>query len=119
MGPFSREEFTFDKDRNVYICPANKILTTTGKLVNDGETLLYRAKAHDCRGCLLKAQCCPKASVRTIPRSIYEEARDVARALAKTEAFKQSSRDRKRVDCLLYTSPSPRDRTRSRMPSSA
>ena len=23
------------------------------------------------------------------------------------------------VDCLLYTSPSPRDRTRSRMPSSA
>ena len=25
----------------------------------------------------------------------------------------------KAVDCLLYTSPSPRDRTRSRMPSSA
>ena len=27
--------------------------------------------------------------------------------------------DVKIVDCLLYTSPSPRDRTRSRMPSSA
>jgi 2-hydroxychromene-2-carboxylate isomerase len=53
-----------DKDRNVYICPANKILTTTGKLVSDGETLLYRTKARDCRGCLLKAQCCPKTSVR-------------------------------------------------------
>ena len=53
-GTFSREDFTFDKDRNVYTCPANKILTTTGKVVNDGETLLYRAKAHDCRGCLLK-----------------------------------------------------------------
>src|ERR1700756_4748724 len=25
-GTFSREDFTFDKDRNVYICPANKIL---------------------------------------------------------------------------------------------
>ena len=25
----------------------------------------------------------------------------------------------KEMDCLLYTSPSPRDRTRSRMPSSA
>ena len=25
----------------------------------------------------------------------------------------------KKRDCLLYTSPSPRDRTRSRMPSSA
>src|SRR3981189_3875647 len=100
-GAFSREDFKFDKDRNVYICPANKILTTTGKVVNDGETLLYRAKAHDCRGCLLKAQCCPKTSVRKIPRSIYEEARDVARALAKTEAFRQSSRDRKRVEMLF------------------
>ena len=27
--------------------------------------------------------------------------------------------DRIHEDCLLYTSPSPRDRTRSRMPSSA
>ena len=67
-GTFSREDFTFDKDRNVYICPANKILRTTGKLVNDGETLLYRTKARECRGCLLKAQCCPKMSVRKIPR---------------------------------------------------
>ena len=25
----------------------------------------------------------------------------------------------KRIDCLLYTSPSPRDRQKSRMPSSA
>jgi Pyruvate/2-oxoacid:ferredoxin oxidoreductase delta subunit len=100
-GTFSREDFTFDKDRNVYICPANKVLTTTGKLVNDGETLLYQTKARDCRGCLLKAQCCPKTSVRKIPRSIYEESRDVARALAKTEAFKQSSRDRKRVEMLF------------------
>jgi Pyruvate/2-oxoacid:ferredoxin oxidoreductase delta subunit len=100
-GTFSREDFTFDKDRNVYICPANKILTTTGKLVNDGETLLYRTKARDCRGCLLKEQCCPKTSVRKIPRSIYEESRDVARALTKTEAFKQSSRDRKRVEMLF------------------
>ena len=27
--------------------------------------------------------------------------------------------EKKKKDCLLYTSPSPRDRTRSRMPSSA
>ena len=31
----------------------------------------------------------------------------------------QDSLARKKWDCLLYTSPSPRDRTRSRMPSSA
>ena len=101
-GTFSREDFTFDKERNVYICPAGKILTTTGRLVNDGETtLLYFASVLDCRSCLLRARCCPKMPARRIPRSIYEEARDVARALAKTKAFAQSRRDRKRVEMLF------------------
>ncbi len=100
-GTFSREDFTFDKERNVYVCPANKTLTTTGTVINDGETLRYIASTSDCRGCLLKAQCCPKAPFRRIPRSIYEEARDVARMLAKTKAFEQSRRDRKRVEMLF------------------
>ena len=52
--------------------------------------LLYMASMRHCRSCLLKAQCCPKAPFRRVPRSIYEEARDVARALAKTEAFERS-----------------------------
>src|SRR5215468_10457326 len=100
-GTFSREDFSFDQEQNVYICPAGKVLTTTGKLATDGETLYYRAKTRDCRSCILKAQCCPKAPLRRIPRSIYEEARDVARALAKTEAFDRSRRDRKRVEMLF------------------
>ena len=100
-GTFSREDFPFDKERNVYICPAGKVLTTTGKLASDGETLYYRPRVRDCRGCPLKPQCCPKAPLRRIPRSLYEPARDVARAVAKTEAFEQSCRDRKRVEMLF------------------
>jgi transposase len=100
-GTFSREDFTFDKERNVYICPAGKPLTTTGRLVNDGETLLYMASVLHCRSCSLKARCCPKAPLRRVPRSIHEEARDVARALAKTDAFEQSRHDRKRVEMLF------------------
>src|SRR5919201_1699481 len=80
-GTFSREDFSFDKEQNVYICPAGKVLTTTGTLFNDGETLYYRAKTRDCRSCILKAQCCPKLPLRRIQRSIYEEARDVAGGL--------------------------------------
>ncbi|HEY3392369.1 MAG TPA: IS1182 family transposase [Lacipirellulaceae bacterium] len=99
-GTFSREDFTFDKEHNVYTCPAGKLLHTTGKIHN-GETILYRARTHDCGPCPLKPKCCPKAPSRKIPRSIYEEARDVARALAKTEAFEQSRRDRKRVEMLF------------------
>jgi transposase len=100
-GTFSREDFSFDKERDLYTCPAGKVLTTTGKLVNDGETLLYLASTRDCRSCLFKMKCCPKTPFRRIPRSIYEQARDVARALVKTEAFEQSRHDRKRVEMLF------------------
>src|SRR5450432_812250 len=100
-GTFSREDFTFDKKRNVYTCPAGKTLKTTGKVVNDGETILYRASTLDCGPCPLKPKCCPKTPERKVTRSIYEEARDVARALAKTAAFAQSCCDRKRVEMLF------------------
>jgi hypothetical protein len=100
-GTFSREHFRFDKERDVYTCPAGKVLTTTGKLVNDGETLLYLASTRDCRCCLLKMKCCPNTPFRRVPRSIYEDARDVARALARTEGFEQSRHDRKRVEMLF------------------
>jgi transposase len=99
-GTFSRDDFTFDKARDVYTCPAGKLLTTTGRIVNV-EQLLYRASKLDCDVCPLKMRCCPKEPARKIPRSIHEDARDVARALAKTEAFEQSCRDRKRVEMLF------------------
>ena len=35
------------------------------------------------------------------------------------EDHEVNDHDEEIIDCLLYTSPSPRDRTRSRMPSSA
>jgi hypothetical protein len=39
-GTFSREDFTFDKERDVCICPAGNVIATTGNPVSDGETLL-------------------------------------------------------------------------------
>lgn len=39
--------------------------------------------------------------MRKIPRNIHEHARDVARALSKTEAFQQSRHNRKRVEMLF------------------
>jgi hypothetical protein len=99
-GTFSREDFAFDRERDIYTCPAGKTLTTTRTVVSD-EQLLYRASKRDCDVCLFKPRCCPKEPARKIPRSIYEDARDVARALGKTEAFEQSRHDRKRVEMLF------------------
>jgi hypothetical protein len=97
-GTFSRGDFRYDAEQDVYVCPAGKILTTTGTLVNDGATLLYLARKHDCDGCELKARCCPKVPFRKVPRHQHEGARDVARSLVGTAAFEQSRRDRKRIE---------------------
>src|SRR3954464_15106393 len=34
-GTFSREDFTFDKERDIYMCPAGEVLTTTGTVSTD------------------------------------------------------------------------------------
>ena len=99
-GTFSREDFIFDRARDIYTCPAGKILTTTRKIVNDDQ-LLYRASKLDCDRCPFKMRCCPKEPSRKVPRSVHEDARDVARALGRTEAFEQSRHDRKRVEMLF------------------
>ncbi len=99
-GSLSRDDFTFDKERNVYVCPEGKVLTTTGAVGND-HTLRYFARKRDCAACPLKASCCPKTPSRKVTRDVHEDARDVARALAKTEAFEQSRCDRKRVEMLF------------------
>ena len=99
-GTFSRADFVFDKERDVYVCPNNKLLHTTGT-VHDGYALRYRASKADCDVCAFKMRCCPSTPMRYVPRDLHEDARDVARALAKTEAFEQSRRSRKRVEMLF------------------
>jgi transposase len=96
-GTFSRAEFVFDRSRNLYICPNGKLLHTTGTVI-EGSTLRYRASKSDCDVCTFKMQCCPHTPARQVPRDLHEDARDVARALAKTEAFEQSRRERKKVE---------------------
>src|SRR5262245_60042704 len=63
----------------------------------EGGRLSSIARTSDCGPCPLKPKCCPKAPERKIPRSIYEDARDAARALVDTQAFEQSRCDRKRI----------------------
>jgi transposase len=97
-GTFSRDEFVYDKERDIYTCPAGKMLKTSGTRVNDGATLLYRASTHDCGPCPLKSRCCPASPQRKVPRDVHEDARDVARAIAGTEEYAKSRRDRKKVE---------------------
>jgi transposase len=100
-GTFSREDFTYDLERDVYVCPAGKTLITRGTLVNDGATLLYRASKFACDACALKPRCCPKEPVRKVPRSLFEGARDMARRIGQSDAGRASRRQRKKVEMLF------------------
>ena len=95
-GKFSRDDFVFDRERNVYICPAGKLLTHSG-IIDQGRILPYRASAYDCTRCELKPRC-TTAIARKVSRDIDEDIREHVRALANTEAFQQSSRERKKVE---------------------
>jgi hypothetical protein len=55
-GKFSRTDFVFVTERNVYICPAGAELTHSG-VVDQGRILPYRASTKDCSICKLKPKC--------------------------------------------------------------
>jgi transposase len=95
-GTFSRADFVFDRERNVYICPGGSVLTSTGN-IDQGHTVYYRASKNDCSTCSLKPKC-TTAVVRKVTRDLDEEVRDHVRALANTDAFHQSRRERKKVE---------------------
>src|SRR5215213_2066692 len=100
-GTFSRANFPYDAEADTYTCPEGKTLTTSGTVVNEGTTRIYRGSTFDCGPCRLKARCCPNTPARKIPRSIYEHAREVARSLAGTPEFERSRQGRKRVEMLF------------------
>jgi hypothetical protein len=60
--------------------------TPRGGVMKD-RTIRYRASKFDCEACMLKPKCRSNGVVRKIARSIYEAARDMARAIANTAAY--------------------------------
>jgi hypothetical protein len=94
MGTFSRADFVFDQESNIYVCPGGAELTSTGN-IDQGHIVYYRASKSDCSRCSLKPKC-TTAIVRKITRDLNEDVRDRVRALANTEAFQR--RERKKVE---------------------
>ena len=95
-GSFSRADFVFDRERNIYVCPGGAVLTSTGN-IDQGHTVYYRASKNDCSICSLKPKC-TTAVVRKVTRDVDEDVRDRVRALANTEGFQQSRRERKKIE---------------------
>jgi transposase len=104
----SISEFLWNEEANEYSCPEGHPLKSSWRSfknprdhVTQEDTIIYRASQHDCGSCSRKTKCCPNTTHRKIARSIHEGARDVARKIAQTDAFKQSGRQRKKVEMLF------------------
>jgi hypothetical protein len=95
-GMFSRLDFSYDAERDVYICPSGRPLKTSGT-VHDGRVRNYLSQPGDCRVCKLKERC-TRAPFRKVARDINEEARDHVRSLKGTSEFEQSSDERKKIE---------------------
>lgn len=107
-GTFSRSDFHWDREANEYRCPTGKALRcdrrpfkTPRSGITKAETVIYRASQRDCVNCPQKTQCCPNTPMRKIARSIHEDARNVARDIAKTPQYQQSRCERKKVEMLF------------------
>jgi len=105
-GSFSSQDFEWEEAANEYRCPAGKPLRCDWRKldrthINKADTIIYRSRTADCTACPLKARCCPNTTFRKIHRSIHEEARNVARRIAGTAAYRQSCFERKKVEMLF------------------
>ncbi len=107
-GTWSRADFEWDAENNQYICPEGEALKQFRRNYSDpnrGPTrkgvAKYQALKHTCQACPSKPKCCPKADARKITREEHEDARDVARTIAKTAQYKVSVKLRKKVEMLF------------------
>ena len=105
---FSRSDFRWNEQADEYRCPRGRPLRREWRRmkrprthITKSGTIIYRASQRDCTGCPLKHRCCPNTPMRKIARSIHEQARDVAREMAKRPGYRQSRRDRKKVEMLF------------------
>ncbi len=90
---FSAEQFRFEAERDVYVCPAGKELRFDRPHSTE-RSLRYRARAKDCNHCPLKAKCTTSKQGRTLCRSVDETCLDRVRAYQPTEAYKKALRKR-------------------------
>ena len=102
-GTFSREDFAYDRERDVYVCPAGKTLTTRGTLVNDGATLLYRASKYDCDVCPAQAALLPQGARAQGAALLFEGARDMARPSGKATLVAPRGGSARRSRCCSRT----------------
>ena len=107
-GTWTRDDFEWDAENDQYICPEGEVLkqflrnySDPNRGPSDKGVAKYRALKLTCQSCPSKPKCCPNADFRSITREEHEDARQVARDIAKTKQYEISMKLRKKVEMLF------------------
>ena len=106
-GQFHRADFDYDEESDSYTCPNGKKLLRARRNykaprpIPKNGFINYRSSKIDCAACPMKELCCPNTVAKKILRSVHESARDVAREVGKTPAYRKTRRQRKQVEMLF------------------
>jgi transposase len=98
-GLYGIDKFTYQPEENLYVCPEGKQLKYVG--INQLNRMhVYHSTLKRCRDCSQKNQC-TRGKYRILAIHTCEAARQKAYEAAKTPAFVQSQRNRRKVEALF------------------
>jgi len=107
-GTLSITDFVWNEQADEYRCPRGQPLRSHWRAfknprdhITHADTIIYRSTQTACAACPMKLRCCPNTPTRKIARSIHEEARDVARRINASDQYRQSRKQRKKVEMLF------------------
>jgi hypothetical protein len=72
QGLYGKESFTYQPEKNLYVCPAGRELTYRFSTNEKGRPIHYY-RASDCQNCELRKHCTRNKANRTITRLAFEE----------------------------------------------
>ncbi len=82
-GHLTKENFTYDKDKDLYTCPTGNVLKNRGFDKKQRKTI-YNANPKDCRQCKLLKQCTKSPTGRSVTRHVNERFLEKAKEHLKT-----------------------------------
>ena len=95
-GIFTKEEFTYDPDNDIFICPAGETLTRK-KFRKDRKHYEYIAPAKKCKNCEIKEKCTRSKSGRTLKRHERQDELDLILEHTKSKECKKDLKTRQHL----------------------
>lgn len=93
-GPYSKDKFEYDEDKDQFVCPNGEILVRKGEYEYSGKPL-YAYYGANCGECPFRSECAGEGKKRTITSDGYEAERRRMAAKMRSEAGKEEYKKRK------------------------